>query len=38
MDWEKTIFWTVVPLLFVGVVLVGKYVLPKLNKSREVKK
>lgn len=38
IDWEATIFWTAVPLLFVGVYLFGKYVLPKLNKAREIKK
>jgi hypothetical protein len=36
IDWEKTIFWIVVPVLVAGVVVVVKYVLPKLNKARKV--
>ena len=35
IDWEKTIFWIAVPALFAGVVVVGKYVLPLLNKARK---
>jgi hypothetical protein len=35
---ETILFFGGTIVLFVGVILIGKYVLPKLNKAREVKK
>ena len=35
---EAFLFFGGVAVLFAGVILLGKYVLPKLNKAREIKK